>query len=137
MELLYLPQHWPCSYQIEDGDEEPFTGSLEKAFLYPNAESVSRIRRPVWDTSPRRHEEQQQQEGEDDYSWYYKHPERYIRRPRRRRLTKPSRQKDEQFKIFDLLLKISRKSWTDSSRLHSGSCSSLGSSIGSSNDLRP
>jgi len=132
MELLQLPQSWHCSHQIEDGNDEPFTGVIEKPFVYPSAESVSRIRRPVWDLSPRRHEEQ---EGEDDdYAWYYRHPERYIWRPRRRRLIKSSRQKDEQFNVFNFLLNISRVSWTDASiseTQHSETWSLLSSSTGS------
>jgi len=96
MELLYIPQSWQCSHQIEDPTDEPsLTGRTEKVFFCRSAESISPVQRPVWDTNPlRRHEEQ---EGEDDYAWYYQHPERYIRRPRRRQLIKSSRKKDGQF----------------------------------------
>jgi len=56
--------------------------------FYPNEETISPcIRRPCWEEAlwqgDMRRDRHHEQEVEDDYAWYYEHPERYIWRPRR------------------------------------------------------
>jgi hypothetical protein len=121
------PRHFPmelqsmqCSPQFtvfhhEDSDPERCdSGTGDEAHLYSSAESSSRIRRPLWDDYIHRGTRAEQEAEEDDYTWYYKHPERYIWRPRTRRQVRSNEGKDErQSKALDLpvLLNIGRDSW--------------------------
>ena len=65
-----------------------------------NAASDSSTRRPVWEILFHRNEGKEcEQEAEDDYAWYYKHPERYIYRPRRSR-QRPRRRIDQPLRVY-------------------------------------
>ncbi|KAF9532819.1 hypothetical protein CPB83DRAFT_846425 [Crepidotus variabilis] len=57
---------------------------------YPGITGHSWLRRPCWETSFANDSSSSESEDsdEDDYSWYYKNPDRYVWRPRKNRVNR-------------------------------------------------